>query len=81
MLRIIPDITEVSIRQNWCSEPERRRLDLLQTVTAFRLVGGLRFGSLSYESPGFVEVIGALNPLKTVKDGITQGFVKVVGSV
>jgi hypothetical protein len=46
--------------------------DLLQTVTAFQLAGGLRLGSLRYGSPGFVEVIGALNPLKTVKDGITE---------
>src|ERR1700678_1800174 len=46
--------------------------DLLQTVTAFQLAGGLRLGSLSYGSPGFIEVIGALNPLKTVKDGITE---------
>ncbi len=46
--------------------------DLLQAVTAFRLAGGLRLGSLRYGSPGFVEVIGALNPLKTVKDGITE---------
>jgi hypothetical protein len=33
--------------------------------------GGLRPGSVSYGSPGFLEVIGALNPLNTVKDGIT----------
>jgi hypothetical protein len=46
--------------------------DLLQAVTAFQLAGGLRLGSLQYGSPGFVEVIGALNPLKTVKDGITE---------
>ena len=46
--------------------------DLLQTVTAFQLGGGLRLGSLHYGSPGLVEVIGALNPLKTVKDGITE---------
>jgi hypothetical protein len=46
--------------------------DLLQRVTAFRLAGGLRLGSLSYGSPGFVEVIGAFNPLKTVKEGITE---------
>jgi hypothetical protein len=46
--------------------------DLLQTVTAFQLAGGLRLGSLRYGSPGFLEVIGALNPLKTVKDGITE---------
>jgi serine phosphatase RsbU (regulator of sigma subunit) len=46
--------------------------DLLQTVTAFQLAGGLRLGSLRYGSLGFLEVIGALNPLKTVKDGITE---------
>lgn len=46
--------------------------DLLQTVTAFQLAGGLRLGSLHYGSPGFLEVIGMLNPLKTVKDGITE---------
>jgi len=46
--------------------------DLLQAVTAFRLAGGLRLGSLRYESPGWLEVIGALNPLRTVKDGITE---------
>jgi hypothetical protein len=46
--------------------------DLIRAVTAFQLVGGLRLGSLRYGSPGFVEVIGALNPLKTVKDGITE---------
>lgn len=46
--------------------------DLLRIVTAFQLAGGLRLGSLHYGSPGFVEVIGALNPLKTVKDGITE---------
>ena len=46
--------------------------DVLETVAAFRLAGGLRLGSVRYGSPGFVEVIGALNPLKTVKDGITE---------
>jgi hypothetical protein len=46
--------------------------DLLQTVTAFDLGGGLRLGSIRYGSPGFLEVIGALNPLNTVKDGITE---------
>jgi hypothetical protein len=46
--------------------------DLLQTVTAFQLAGGLRLGTIRYGSPGFVEVIGALNPLNTVKDGITE---------
>jgi hypothetical protein len=46
--------------------------DLLQTVTAFQLAGGLRLGSMHYGSPGFLELIGALNPLKTVKDGITE---------
>jgi WD40 repeat protein len=46
--------------------------DLLQLVIAFRLAGGLRLGSLRYGSPGFMDVIGALNPLKTVKDGITE---------
>ena len=46
--------------------------DLLETVTVFQLAGGLRLGSLHYGSPGFLEVIGALNPLKTVKDGITE---------
>jgi hypothetical protein len=46
--------------------------DLLQTVTAFDLAGGLRLGSVRYGSPGFLEVIGALNPLNTVKDGITE---------
>ena len=46
--------------------------DLLQLVTTFQLAGGLRLGSLRYGSPGFLEVIGALNPLKTVKDGITE---------
>ena len=46
--------------------------DLLQTVSAFRLAGGLRLGSIRYGSPGFLDVLGALNPLKTVKDGITE---------
>jgi len=46
--------------------------DLLQSVTAFRLAGGLRLGALQYGSPGFVDVLGALNPLNTVKDGITE---------
>ena len=41
-------------------------------MTAFQLGGGLRVGAIHYGSPGFVEVIGALNPLKTVKDGITE---------
>jgi len=46
--------------------------DLIQAVVAFRLAGGLRVRSLHYGSPGFMEVIGALNPLKTLKDGITE---------
>lgn len=46
--------------------------DLMQTTSAFLLGGGLRVGSVHYGSPGFIEVIGALNPLKTVKDGITE---------
>ncbi|MGZ3397509.1 MAG: hypothetical protein ACXVB2_25680 [Isosphaeraceae bacterium] len=46
--------------------------DLMQTTTAFLLGGGLRVGSVHYGSPGFIEVIGVLNPLKTVKDGITE---------
>jgi hypothetical protein len=46
--------------------------DLLQTVTAFQLGGGLRLGSLRYGSPGFLQVIGDLNPLKTVKDSVTE---------
>jgi hypothetical protein len=45
--------------------------ELLQSVGIF-LGGGLRLGSISYGSPGFLEVIGALNPLKIVKDGITE---------
>lgn len=45
--------------------------DLLQTVAAFQLGGGLRLGSLRYGSPGFFEVIGVLNPLKIMADGIT----------
>ena len=56
-------------------EPTYSRLsadELLQTVTAFQLVGGLRLGSVHYGSPGFMDFIGALNPLKTVKDGITE---------
>jgi hypothetical protein len=51
---------------------ERTADELLQAVRAFRLAGGLRVRSLHYTSPGFIEVIGALNPLKTVKDGITE---------
>lgn len=46
--------------------------ELLQTAAAFRLAGGLRLGALSYASPGFLEVIGAFNPLKTLKDLITE---------
>ena len=46
--------------------------DLIQTATAFHLAGGLRIAAIHYGSPGFLEVIGALNPLKTVKDGITE---------
>jgi hypothetical protein len=46
--------------------------DLIQAAVAFRLGGGLRIRSLQYGSPGFIEVIGALNPLKTLKDGITE---------
>lgn len=46
--------------------------DLLQTVTAFRLAGGLRLGSLHYGSPGYLEVIGEFNPLKNFKDVITE---------
>jgi hypothetical protein len=46
--------------------------ELLQVVTAFQLAGGLRLGSLSYGSPGYLDVIGALNPLTTVKDAITE---------
>ena len=51
---------------------EQRATELINAVVAFRLGGGLRVRSLHYGSPGFVEVIGALNPLKTVKDGITE---------
>ena len=50
--------------------------DLLQTVTAFQLPG-LRLGSVHYGSPGFLDVIGALNPLKTVKDGITRTGISI----
>lgn len=32
--------------------------DMLQTVTAFRLAGGLRLGSLQYGSPGHLECSG-----------------------
>jgi hypothetical protein len=46
--------------------------ELLRAVVAFRLGGGLRIQSIYYNSPGFIAVIGALNPLKTVKDGITE---------
>jgi len=46
--------------------------ELLRAVVAFRLGGGLRVGSIHYGSPGFLEFIGALNPLKTVKDGVTE---------
>jgi hypothetical protein len=46
--------------------------ELLQAVAAFRLGGGLRIRSMHYGSPGYIEVIGALNPLKTVKDGVTE---------
>jgi hypothetical protein len=46
--------------------------ELLRAVVAFRLGEGLRVRSIQYSSPGFVEVIGVLNPLKTVKDGITE---------
>jgi hypothetical protein len=46
--------------------------ELLQTVTAFELGGGLRLGSIHYGSPGWLTVIGSLNPLKTVADGITD---------
>ncbi len=46
--------------------------EVIQSVTAFKLGGGLRLASLQYGSPGFLEVIGAINPLKTVKDGITD---------
>jgi len=52
--------------------PEQAAKDLLDSVVAFRLGGGLQVGSLHYGSPGLVEVIGAANPLKTVKDGITE---------
>jgi hypothetical protein len=45
---------------------------MLQTVTAFQLAGGLRVGSVRYGSPGFLEVIGWLFPLKTIKDLITE---------
>lgn len=63
------------VSQSSGAEPTSASLsasDLLQTVTAFQLAGGLRLGSLQYGSPGYVEVIGALNPLKNVKDGITE---------
>jgi hypothetical protein len=46
--------------------------EVIQIVTAFKLGGGLRLASLQYGSPGFLAVIGAINPLKTVKDGITE---------
>jgi hypothetical protein len=45
--------------------------EALQAVTAFQLGGGLRLGSVHYASPGFLTFIGALNPLKTLTDGIT----------
>lgn len=45
--------------------------ELLQTVTAFQLAGGLRLGSVHYASPGWMTFIGAINPLKTVADLIT----------
>jgi hypothetical protein len=51
---------------------EKTAKDLLDSVVAFRLGGGLQVRSLHYGSPGFIEVIGALNPLSTVKDGITE---------
>ena len=51
---------------------EQTAEELLQAVVAFRLGGGLRIRALHYGSAGFIEVIGALNPLKTVKDGITE---------
>jgi len=46
--------------------------ELIQAVAAFRLGGGLQIRSLHYGSAGIIEVIGALKPLKTVKDGITE---------
>lgn len=48
--------------------------ELLQATTAFRLAGGLRLGSVHYGSSGFLDFIGALSPLKTVKDGITENL-------
>ncbi len=55
------------------SVPHEQTADqLLQAVVAFRLGGGLRIRALRYGSPGYIEVIGAVNPLKTVKDGITE---------
>lgn len=46
--------------------------DLIQAVTASRLAGGLRLGSICYGSPGWLELIGVFGPLSTVKDGITE---------
>jgi tetratricopeptide (TPR) repeat protein len=51
---------------------EQTAKELLDSVVAFRLGGGLQVRSLHYGSPGYVEVIGALNPLQTIKDGITE---------
>jgi hypothetical protein len=68
-----PQSGVAALNAGYGSQSARSSADeLLQAVTAFRLAGGLRLGSLRYGSPGFVEVIGALNPLKTVKDGITE---------
>jgi hypothetical protein len=52
--------------------PEQAAKDLTSTVAALRLGGGLQVGSLQYGSPGYIEVIGALNPLNTVEKGITN---------
>ena len=52
--------------------PQVHRLLTMQAVVAFRLGEGLRVQSIHYSSPGFFEFFGALNPLKTVKDGITE---------
>ena len=46
--------------------------ELLDAVVAFRLGEGLQVRSLPLWVRWFIEVIGAFNPLKTVKDGVTE---------
>jgi len=50
---------------------QRSAEEILHAV-ASRLGGGLQIRSIHYSSPGFLELIGAISPLKTLKDGIIE---------